>query len=485
MTKVSTNFVSALGAGSGVDVKALAQSLTDAEKAPQAKIIQDKIDQSTARISGFSAMKSILTDFQTAVDGLSSVTNFSTVSASSSNPGAVAVTSSSLASTGYHSIEVNSLAKSQRSLMGGFDNVTSTVNSGSAFQLTFSVGASGRQTVSTVDIPQESTNASAVVDAINRAGIGVAAQLIDTGVAGASRYRIALSGQMGSAGAFSVSAKDADGNAVSGLNLNTPTGQEASDAQLVVDGVSISRSTNSISDVITGATLTLSSTTTTGNPVGLRLSRDVSDVKTKVQDLVTAYNNMVHDVGILTGPKSTVSGDTVSGSLKNDSTVRTTLNQIRQTMFGISDTKGTTLQTMRDLGVSISKEGVLSLDATALDQAVANHFDDVVSVLAGRQVDTVNGQTVQRRGIAATLSVNVRALLSSTGTLTKQSSGTGTQLAKQKEDMTKLETRMQDVLSRYTKQFATMESLVGQITSMRASLKDQFASMLGTNSKNN
>ena len=52
MAVSSTNFVSALGTGSGIDIKALAQSLVDAERKPKADSIQSSIDKSKNRVSG-------------------------------------------------------------------------------------------------------------------------------------------------------------------------------------------------------------------------------------------------------------------------------------------------------------------------------------------------------------------------------------------------------------------------------------------------
>ncbi len=56
MATTSTNFIGVLGAGSGIDIKALAQNLVDAEKAPKAEIIQKRIAQSESRISGYSTV---------------------------------------------------------------------------------------------------------------------------------------------------------------------------------------------------------------------------------------------------------------------------------------------------------------------------------------------------------------------------------------------------------------------------------------------
>jgi flagellar capping protein FliD len=61
---------------------------------------------------------------------------------------------------------------------------------------------------------------------------------------------------------------------------------------------------------------------------------------------------------------------------------------------------------------------------------------------------------------------------------------TNTQTTSYKEDLTKLQTRMSALLARYQKQFASMDSMVGQATSTKASLKSTFNNMNGNNNNN-
>jgi flagellar hook-associated protein 2 len=75
----STNLISALGAGSGVDVKALAESLVEAERAPRKERIDAKITQTEAKISGYGALKSALLDLQTAFKTVNDARDFSTL----------------------------------------------------------------------------------------------------------------------------------------------------------------------------------------------------------------------------------------------------------------------------------------------------------------------------------------------------------------------------------------------------------------------
>lgn len=476
MASVDTNLVAALGAGSGVDVKALAKGLTDAERVPRQNAIQEKLDRQEARISGYSALMAGLNNFKTAVDQFDSTTDFAQVQVKNSAPGAVAVTTNSLVSPGLHSISVTKLAQAQRSVTAGFDNITASLNGGQAFSLTIRIGPTGSQTAHTIAIPQESTNLSAVANAINDEGIGVSAQVLDTGDTsnnGANRYRLVLTGQTGESKQFSMTTTGADGDP---LALTTGVGQEASDAAFTVNGVALKRSSNTIADVIPGATLDLLSTTSSA--ATLQFTRDSSGVKDKMKALVKAYNDLVSDLKILTGPKSDDEADVFSGSLKGDSTVRTILSQIRTEFFGQSQTKGSNIASLRDLGVSVDKEGVVTLDEAALDTAVGANFEQVVTALSGRQSVTENGAPVIKKGLAASLSTRLRDFMSPTGIIVSQSNNAETQVTKHEDELKTLETRMEAVLARYTKQFASMESLVGQLTSMRESLKSQFEAML-------
>ena len=469
---VDTNLITALGAGSGVDVKALAKSLVEAESAPKQQAIQSKIDKSEAKISGYSAMMAALDIFKQQVDGLDSVTDFAAVDIRNSNPLAVQVSTNSLASPGAHTISITSLAQAQRSVGDGFDNVTAQVNGGNAFTLSLTVAGEATD----IEISAADTNASAVVNAINQAGAGVSAQLLDTGVEGAAdRYKIVLTGQTGASNAFSVSTDAAD---TSGLNFTTPTGQDAADAAVTVNGVAISRSTNTIDDVIPGMTFDLLGPTT--GAVAVQLNRDSSGVKERVQSLVTAYNSMVSDFGILTGPASEDEEDIYSGSLRGDSTVRSVLSQMRQVFFGESETAGESITSLRDMGVSVDKDGVVTLDEAALDEALTTHFEEVVSALAGRTTTEVDGETVIQQGLGAEMAARLRALMGPTGIILSQSTSAESQVGRYEEQLEKLETRMEGILERYTKQFAAMESIVGQLTSMRENLKSQFEAMLNT-----
>ena len=465
-----TNLITALGAGSGVDIKALAKGLTDAERVPKQQAIQSKIDKSEAKISGYSAIMAGLDNFKQAVDGIDSTTDFASTAVRNSNTAAFTASTTSLASPASHSIEVHALARAQRSnSVGGFANVTSQINGGNAFTMTITVGT----TPTTISIDAAQTNLSAVASAITLSNAGVTAQVLDTGVEGANRFRLVITGQQGAAKSFTMTTNASD---PAELGIATPAGQTASDASLTINGVAITRTSNTINDVVPGLTLDLQATTSSAASVVI--TRDGGGLKGKIQALVTAYNDLVSDFKILTGPKSDNEDDVFSGSLRGDTTPRAVLSQIRDVLFGSSEIVTSTVKTFRDLGVSVNKDGVVALDEATLDAAIANNFTDVVSALAGRVSTTDgNGDTVITRGLGVELAAKVRDLMGPSGAILSQTSSAESQVRRYKEQLEVLEGRMEKILARYTKQFAAMESIVGQISAMRENLKGQFEAL--------
>ncbi len=96
---MATNTITALGAGSGIDIKALAQSLTDAEGTPAKAVINKKIAQSTANISGYAALKFVVGNLKTAFADLKNQSSFNSIAPTNSQPRIVLVGHSNPACT--------------------------------------------------------------------------------------------------------------------------------------------------------------------------------------------------------------------------------------------------------------------------------------------------------------------------------------------------------------------------------------------------
>jgi len=460
--------ITALGTGSGVDVASLAQNLTDAERVPKANAINAKINKNETRISGYAAIAYVATGVQNALNALKDERSFDGAVASVGNAATVTATAGSTATEGSHALTITQLAKPQRAVVGlsstaGFSDATTAITN-LKLSLTYTYGGvTGTQTIA-------ATNPTDIVKEINGNApvTGVKAQLVYTG----SDYKIVLSGKTGAANTFSLS--DTDTTTLNKVNVATQ--QIAANALFDINGVSYSRSSNQVGDALTGVGLNLKAVGTTS----IELTRDNSGLMSKVQDVVTAYNDAMSMLNVLSDPKSTV--ETYGGALVGDSMVRTVREQLRNLMFTDSSASASTskIKNVRDLGISIDMTGAMTLDNAKLTDALTNRFDEVVTAMTGNMNDLGEYSTAAA-GIAGDTSRALTKLLKASGPVKSVSTNATTQNKKYQEDLANLQTRMDALLLRYQKQFANMDSLVGSNNSLKASLKSTFEGMSKSN----
>lgn len=529
----SANIINTLGAGSGIDTKSLAENLVEAERFPRKQRIDEKIAKSEAKISGLGAMKYALSTLKSAFSKLNDASDFSSLNAKTTQPNAFGVSASSTAQAAIYTVQVDAMAKAQRSDSNKFAARNTSLNGGAPFDLSLTVG----NQITTINV--STTTPAGIASAINGAKIGITARLIDTG----SGFQIVLTGQEGLDNSFSISNSaygptvntpqitstsgdtlavtadsDATGVLVSytadgasqptaiALEKNTdglwvlPSGesipdgvtltlegqraltfnlnQNSQNSQISVNGVTVTRPSNQINDVIEGVTLDLYAPTV--NESRLDLTRNTTDIKQNIRDLVTAYNDFQASAKILGDRKSEV--EEFGGALAGESLLSSVQNQVRALMTDISTTPGTSIQAARHVGLSIDRLGVLQLDETKLDAALQDQFDEVITMFsAGTNNKSVYSTTPA--GLAGRAVKTLDEMMRSTSLLTQQTDAAKKNISQYQEELSQLESRMEKLLTRYTKQFSAMESIVGESNSMRASLKNSFSAMLSSYGK--
>ena len=327
------------------------------------------------------------------------------------------------------------------------------------------------------------------VTAITNANIGLQASYFGG--------KLSVRSASGSANAFSLytdngSALDfVEKQSAQDVSMTTPL-QEAKNALLQVDGIPVKSSSNAVSDVIEGVTLNLVGTNATtvngvaqatGNPATLTLTNDISVAKGKLMALVTAYNDANGLLNEVTNSKSTL--ETYGGTLANNSTVRGLRDQLRTMVTGTSSTAGgtsgtgpaRTLSALRDIGIEIDKAGNLKTNSVTLDLALNFKFNDTVTLLSGNQQDQKSFDTTPS-GLAGDASKLLGTMLSASGSLITETTNANTRISKFQDDLAALNDRMEKLLSRYQKQFAAMDSMVGQSKATQTSLTGTFAGMM-------
>jgi flagellar hook-associated protein 2 len=456
---MATDVIGAFGAGSGVDVKSLANSLVDAEKLPRKAAIDQKIKRNENGISGYAAIKFVLDGLKTALTDLKDQSDFNTQNPRNSQPSAIAVTASGQAASGAHSIVVNKLAQAQKLASNGFSTNSASLNSGSSFNLTLSVNGASAETI---EIPAGNDTPKGIVAAINSAGKGVTAQLINTGDA-TTPVKIILTGASGASNSFVISS---DSNVV---NFDT-TIQSSANGEAYIDGLKVEPTSNKLIGLVPGVTLELLSTTS--GTATFEVTRDKSAIQTKIETLVAAYNDVNSVLGVVADPKSTVEG--YGASLVSNPIVNTVRNLMREAVFTDSNSPSGGLKNMRDLGLSVDRYGKMTLDKTKLDTVLTDKFEDVVTLMSNNQ-ENLSTFSAAKAGAAGEAVKKLTTMLASNGILTTQSTNLTKQITGYNEDLAKLETRMSMLLARYSKQFGTMESIVGQGKNVRSSLTNMMA----------
>jgi flagellar hook-associated protein 2 len=459
----TSSIVNTLGAGSGIDVKALAQSLVDAEKTPKKERIDGKIAKSEAKITGYSAVKYALSTLKTAFGKLNDASDFSSIKPSNTQPSAFGVTASTTAEAGNYSIEVLTTALAQRTASSNFADRATALNGGAAFQLNLSIGG-----VSTGAIDVTNATPAGMVSAINGAKLGVTAQLINTG----SAYNVVVTGATGATQNFSLTSDDGTGQAIAAVAFATPL-QTATDASFKINGLAVTRSTNTVNDVIDGVTLDLYTATT--GAARLDLNRDTAGIKDNIKGLVTAYNEFEDTLKILGDRASEV--EEFGGVLAGESLLQSVRSQVRAMITNNSTTPGTTIVAARNVGLSIDRFGKLTLDESKLDTALQDNFAEVSTMFSAGTNNQSIYSTVPA-GLAGDAINSIEKMLLSTGLIDTQSKSATTQIAKYKEELTLLDERMEKLLSRYMNQFSAMDSIVGKSNSMREGLKGTFEGMM-------
>ena len=186
----------------------------------------------------------------------------------------------------------------------------------------------GSSSTTTTDITVADASLQGTVTAINNANLGVTAEIVDTG-ASTNRYRIQLIGDTGSEKAFSLTSSD---SAISFSSVQT-----ASDAQLNVNGIDFTRSSNVVDDVLTGVTLTLNTVTT--GAANVNISQDNNLARANIVDFVTIYNEAQRQLKELTNSST-------GGELAGDSIFRSLNSTLRTTILGTSSSAGTNISSL-------------------------------------------------------------------------------------------------------------------------------------------
>ena len=450
----SIDYVQALGAGAGFDTKKIVEALVNAERAPTEARINSKIAESDAKISGLGKAVSVLNVVKDAAERLNDAKDFNTFTVNNSQESAFSATSTTSARAGSNNITVSQIAQEQRSVSNAFASETNAFNA-NPITVSISVGSSNP---TTTDITVTDASLQGTVSAINAANLGVTAEIIDTG-ATSDRYRIQLIGETGAENVFSLTSSDS--------SLSFSSVQTATDAQLNVNGIDFTRSSNVIDDVITGVTLSLN--TVTNGAANLSVNQDDAQARANIVDFVTIYNEAQRQLKEL-------GNSSIGGELAGDSIFRSLTSSLRSLVLGTSSSASGNVSNLSDMGISVSRTGELNVDDAKLDDALANDYADVVMMFSAN-TDDQSASSTEAAGLAGDISKLIADATDSNSYLTTQQEALADLNSDRQEELSDLADRMERIEERYNRQFLVMQQIIDQMNSTRESMESSFENL--------
>lgn len=465
--------LTANGIGSGLDINGLVSQLMTVESQPLTKL-DTKEASYQAQLTAFGQLKSLMTPMQTAINTLKKASSFSTMKAAIGDSSLASLVTTGTPSKGSHSFEVTQIAQSQR--ISTSATTAPTVGAGT---LTFTFGRYSTDNNNVTSFTAASTatvTLSATDDtleemsaAINKANIGVRAQVVNNGT---TDQLVFASNAEGSNSAFQLSGSGGVAgftyDASTGASSNLTSVEAAQDAKFILDGISYTRSRNAVTDAIDGLTINLLKGAP-GAKTTITFSNDRSGVSTAIQNLVNAYN----DFNTAARTQSAYNADTgQAGILNGDATVRNMLAQLRSDFSASLSSLGN-ITDVSQLGITFDRSGVAALNTSALDLALNNTASGAAEFIAG---------TNSNPGWADRLGARLDNYLNSGGIFDARTTGINGSIKLIGTQRTAMTDRLTVIKARYQKEFSALDSLIGKMQQTSTYLQQQLASLTSNSS---
>jgi flagellar hook-associated protein 2 len=315
--------ITSSGVGSGIDIEGLISKLVAAEGQPVQNRLNSREARLQAQLSALGTFQGAVAAFRSSVGGLTTESVFQNSTVTSSAATTVTATAAGTVAPGSYSIDVTALAAAHSLASGPFASKTEPVDSGTAGigTLTFRFGTTTydpesdihgglapnpEQAVRTVAIDASNNSLQVIRDAVNKAGIGVNASIINDG----SGFGLGCAAAAtGAANSIEVSVAESGGGAgdntdatgLSRLAFNSGATQmsqtqAAQNAALTINGLDISSPSNSLTDVVEGLSIDL----VAEGSATISVAQDNSGATKAVDAFINAYNNLVQTVQSLT-----------------------------------------------------------------------------------------------------------------------------------------------------------------------------------------
>ncbi|WP_094462750.1 flagellar filament capping protein FliD [Pannonibacter phragmitetus] len=369
-----------------IDWSALVEVAVAAKTAP-ADAIDVKIEANEVKIAAYEEMQSLLQAITSAADAMRGTTNsivtkddifslreayLTSSSSSVTASSAVVVTAENGAQTGTYDLQILQLATTQKVASSDFSSRSSDLE----LSGTFSIGLDGMESVEIT--VTEDMSLSEIASAINAESETTGVQATVVKVTDTT-YRLILSG--------TETGKEISLESISGDDIGQTLGitdsdgafasevQAAKQAIISLDGIEITRSSNTIDDVLDGISFTIYQTTGTDATISVEIANDLTSIKDAIVALVDAYN-AYREWALTQQEVSSSGGASADATLFGDSTLRSANNAIASALSTMIDSSSMAL-----LGLSYDTSNYLVLNETTLNSVLLNDLEALENIL--------------------------------------------------------------------------------------------------------
>ena len=458
--------ITSAGVGSGLDLESIISATLSAENTPKLQAFARKEQSLQVELSSLGEVKSAMSTLQDTIEKLADIDNFNKRIANIKQPTSddgdlISVTPTSDISPGDFNIEVVELAQGSRATSNA-GLFTSTDNVVTASGGTLSFAAGDKSFDLTLDA---GATLADLRDAINSSdnNFGVTANIINTG----TESKLVLSSSVSGTGNDLVITNDnaeldnvsTVANAGGAGGIAIAAGNEARDATIKVDGITITNDTNTFKDAVQDMTIVAKRQSVDGETAKLSVETDRESVTALVDEFIKNYNNLIGQIGLQTR---------IGKPLNSDSTIRSFDSQLVNALSTPLTDAGP-FSSIFDIGLGIDKEGYLEKSSLvrSLNEAMDENYDDIGKAFAGEN------------GIAKQLESLFDNYLDSKGIMNQRETNLNSQLDDLEDDIINHEYRMEELEARLRQQYAGLDVLLAQMQSTQSYLSAQLSSLPG------
>jgi len=351
------------GLASGLDTGSIIAQLLAVRSQPMYRL-QAQNDLYESQQKAVDILKGYCSELMATVQDLDSGSDFGAFTATSANESIFTATASSSASTGFHSITVNALASAQKNISQGFDSLDTSVGTGA-----IGIVVNGEPTNITID--SENNTLDGLRHAINNSGAPVHASIIFDGNETGGYHLVLTASETGTDNAFTVLPNLSGGTAPVFSEIET-----ASNAEVIIDTVTVSSQTNSVTSALTGISLNLLSADV-GQSTELIISTDGEAIEGKIQSFVDAYNalyNYMEDQKL------------EGADLRGNSILRSVSSRINMIMT--NSLEGMDISMLYQIGIKQSENNLLEFDSTTFNEMLADDYNGVQNLFVSNDISS-------------------------------------------------------------------------------------------------